>query len=50
MASAGEIGTNFELRVQNAKPPAAPAPPRIAVFRKVRIIPIVCIWVRWSWR
>jgi hypothetical protein len=41
MGSVGERGTNFEFRVQNAKAPALPAPPRMAVLRTVRMKPIV---------
>jgi hypothetical protein len=41
MGSVEERGTNFEFRVQNAKAPALPAPPRIAVLRTVRMKPIV---------
>jgi len=35
---------DVQFRVQNAKPAALPAPPRTAVERKVRIMPIVTIW------
>lgn len=39
-----EAAVDLQFRVQNAKPAALPAPPRTAVERKVRIMPIASSW------
>lgn len=41
IGSVGEMGTNFELRVQTAQPEAAPVAPRSAVVKVVRMRPMV---------
>ena len=41
-----EMGMNFEFRVQKAHPAPAPAPPKTAVLKSVRIMPIAKFVVR----
>ena len=41
MGSEGEMGINFEFRVQNAQPPAAPALPRTAVWKTFEMKPMM---------
>lgn len=41
MSSVGEMGMNFELRVQKANPPAPAALEKRIVLRVLRIMPIV---------
>jgi hypothetical protein len=41
MGSEGEMGMNFEFRVQKAQPPAAPALPRTAVWKTFEMKPMM---------